>query len=202
MSDAKRPAVFLDRDGCVNVEDHYITDIARFRLYPWSIGALRRLQKAGFALVIVTNQGGIAKGLMTVELVEETHALLLRWLAEAGVTIDQIDYCPHHPDSDHPELSLPCDCRKPAPGMIERAARELNLDLTRSYVVGDKLSDVALGKNLGVTSLLVRTGFGEKQETKIGDDGALPPDAVVDHLGKAVDWILTDAAQREPARHE
>ncbi|MBF0170376.1 MAG: HAD family hydrolase, partial [Nitrospinae bacterium] len=176
----KRPAVFLDRDGCINVEDHYITDIARFRLYPWSVDALRRLQEAGFALVVVTNQGGIAKGLTPVALVEETHALLRRWLAEAGIAIDRIDYCPHHPDSGHPVLSLPCDCRKPEPGMILRAVEELNLDLSRSYVVGDKLSDVALGKNLGVTSLLVRTGFGEKHEGKIVPGDPLAPNAVVD----------------------
>jgi D-glycero-D-manno-heptose 1,7-bisphosphate phosphatase len=192
-----RPAVFLDRDGCVNVEDHYITDIARFRLYPETLPSMKRLNDAGFLLVIVTNQGGIAKELMTAELVEETHRLFLSWTAAAGVTVDAIHYCPHHPEGTIPDLSQPCDCRKPATGMVTRAAADLGVDLSRSYMVGDKLSDTEMGKNAGMTTILVRTGFGERQRHKIDELGVRPPDAVCDHIGAATDWILAHAGKEK-----
>lgn len=187
------PAVFLDRDGCVNVEDDHITDIERFRLYPDSLDAMKRLSSVGFLIVIITNQSGIARGLMTEDLVYKTHALLLRLAVEAAIRIDRIEYCPHHPDGVVPEFAIECDCRKPAPGMILRAAKALPIDLESSYVVGDKISDIKLGPATGVKSVLVRTGFGAREEETIKRGEADPPDHIADGIAGAVDWIIADS---------
>lgn len=186
-------AVFLDRDGCVNVEDDHIRDISQFRLYPNSLASIKKLNDAGFRIVIITNQSGVARGYMTEELVARTHELLLRWVGEAGARIDRIEYCPHHPDGDVDEYTLACDCRKPEPGMVIRAAEEMGIDLGGSYIVGDKLSDIALGPATGAKAVLVRTGFGVREEGRIKKGEAATPDHIADGIGDAVDWILEDA---------
>jgi len=189
----KKKAVFLDRDGCVNVEDNHIRDISRFRLYPDSIESIRRLNKAGFLVVVITNQSGVARGYMTEELVNEVHQLLLKWCRDAKVKIDDIRYCPHHPDGAVERYSIKCGCRKPEPGMLLDAAEKLGIDLTRSYVVGDKISDIKLGPATGAKTALVRTGFGAGEEAKIREGKANPPDHIADGIGQAVDWILEDS---------
>ena len=186
-------AVFLDRDGCVNVEDDYIRDIAQFRLYPGAAASIKRLNEAGFKVVIITNQAGIARGFTTEQMVNDVHGLLVRWIEETGAKIDRIEYCPHHPEGVVEEYATVCDCRKPEPGMIFRAASEMGIDLERSYIVGDKLSDIALGPATGAKALLVRTGFGTREEGKIKAGEAPPPDHVADGIEDAVDWILKDA---------
>jgi len=186
-------AVFLDRDGCVNVEDDHIRDISQFRLYPDTLGAIKRLNDAGFKVVIITNQSGVARGYMTEELVTEVHRLLTGWVERAGARIDRIEYCPHHPEWAVEEYAKVCDCRKPAPGMLVRAAGALGVDLEKSYIVGDKISDIALGPATGARAVLVRTGFGAREERKIRAGEAPGPDHIADGIGSAVDWILSDA---------
>ncbi|VAX15125.1 D-glycero-D-manno-heptose 1,7-bisphosphate phosphatase [hydrothermal vent metagenome] len=187
-----RKAVFLDRDGCVNVEDHYIRDIKRFCLYPDTLESIKALNDAGFAIVVVTNQSGVARGYMTEELVNEVHELLLKMTREAGVIIDSIEYCPHHPEGVVEKYAMKCDCRKPAPGMALRAAKELGINTKRSYVVGDKISDMELGFAIGAKTVLVRTGFGEREAGKIERGEAAPPNHVAKGIGPAVAWILDD----------
>jgi len=189
----KRPAVFLDRDGCVNVEDDHIREIAQFRLYPDSLDAIKKLNAAGFLVVVITNQSGVARGYMTEELVQRTHAILLEWAAEADARIDGIYYCPHHPEGSVERYSIYCKCRKPAPGMVLRAADELGIDLARSFVVGDKISDIRLGPAVGARAALVTTGFGAGQLEMIKSGEAAMPDHVAVGIGAAVDWILTQA---------
>lgn len=167
MRPGRRPAIFLDRDGTLIEDRDYLADPGRVMLIPGTMGALTELRAAGYALVIVTNQSGIARGLYTESEYEAVTARLKRILQDAGVPIDAIYHCPHHPDVDGP-----CPCRKPGTGMHEQAARELGLDVTASWYVGDKLSDVLPAEALGGRGILVRTGYGRDEEP------GLPPGAV------------------------
>lgn len=188
------PAVLVDRDGTL-IEDHgYIGRLDRLHVYPYAIDALRVLQAAGFKLVMVTNQAGVARGMFPERFVEEAHRWLADRFAEGGVRLDGVYYCPHHPDGSVPEYRLACECRKPRPGMALRAARDLDLDLSRSFVVGDKWLDVGLANQCGARGLLVRTGYGgfEEMTPRAGVTAA----AVVDHVHAAATWIL-DQRRRE-----
>jgi D-glycero-D-manno-heptose 1,7-bisphosphate phosphatase len=154
-----KPAAFLDRDGVINVERDYVYRIEDFELLPGVVEALQWLQRAGYALVVVTNQGGIGLGMYTEDDMQALHAHLRAQLAQAGVQLDGIYHCPHHPRSPRPEMRGPCECRKPAPGLIRQAAHELQLDLRRSFLAGDKVGDVTAGRAAGVgRNYLVRSG--------------------------------------------
>ena len=159
-----RPAVFLDRDGTVLDELGYLTPDAELTIYPWSLDAIRLLRRAGFAIVVVTNQGGIGRGLYTREFVEETHRKLDARFRAAGAAVDGWFYCPHHSEAIRPEFAGPCTCRKPGPGMAHEAARTLGLDLERSWVIGDQWRDIALGHAVGAKTVLVYTGHGRAQD--------------------------------------
>lgn len=182
------PAVLLDRDGTL-IEDHgYIGRVDRMQVYPFAIEALRVLQRAGFRLVIVTNQAGVARGVFPESFLAEAHGWLADRFAAAGVRFDGIYYCPHHPDGTLPQYRQRCECRKPRPGMALQAARDLGLDLSRSYVVGDKWLDVGLANQSGARGILVRTGYGLMEEAHPVE--GVTPAAVVDHLHAAATWIL------------
>ncbi|MFN2444881.1 MAG: D-glycero-alpha-D-manno-heptose-1,7-bisphosphate 7-phosphatase [Vicinamibacterales bacterium] len=196
IDSSRRPAVFLDRDGTINVDVGYLHAVDQLELFPWSADALRLLKRAGFALVIVTNQSGIAQGLIAEGFVEEVHGELQRRLEMVGAAIDGYYYCPHHPMGSVEKFRGDCRCRKPNPGMIEDAARDLGLDPARSWVIGDKWIDVQLGQAVGATSILVRTGWGAFQEER------RPPgqhvDAVCDNLIEATALILNDTRLEGP----
>ncbi len=159
---AERPAVFLDRDGTLIQEAVYLSDPEGVVLVLGATGALRNLRDAGFALVVVTNQSGIARGLYTEDDYHAVAARLDALLDEAGTPIDATLYCPHHPD-----FGPPCACRKPDVGMHRKAAAELGLSLADSYYVGDKVSDVLPALALGGSGVLVRTGFGADEEVRL-----------------------------------
>ncbi|MDA1093245.1 MAG: HAD family hydrolase [Acidobacteria bacterium] len=182
-----KSAVFLDRDGTVNVDVGHLDRLERLTLFPFAIDAVRLLNQAGFQVVVVTNQGGVAAGMVEESFVVELHELLQRRFEAGGATIAGIYYCPHDPAALVPAYRTTCDCRKPAAGMLRRAAAELDLDLSRSYMVGDKWSDVAVAEQVGATGMLVRTGYGVTQEAQAGR----PADAlVVDDLMAATVHIL------------
>lgn len=151
----KRRAVFLDRDGTLTHPYHYPSRVEHLKLYDQIGPALRSLQDMGFALVVITNQSGIARGYLSERDLEHLHDYLRSKLATSGVHLDGIYYCPHHPDGIVPELAIRCNCRKPEPGMLLRAASDLNLDLGSSWFVGDILSDVEAGKRAGCHTILV-----------------------------------------------
>lgn len=154
----KRRAVFLDRDGTLVYPRHYPSHPEELRLYEHIGPGLRRLQGAGFRLVVITNQAGIARGYFTEDDLRLMHEYLSGELARLGVQLDAIYHCPHHPDGMIPELALRCQCRKPAPGMLLAAAADLDIDLARSWLVGDILDDVEAGKRAGCRSILVDLG--------------------------------------------
>lgn len=187
-----RPAVFLDRDGTLTREADYLRSVAGLRLLPGATEAVRRLRAAGFAVVLITNQSGIARGLYTEADLDLIHRELQRRLARRGTTLDAIYYCPHHPEVGKPPYRRRCPCRKPAPGMLTRAIRDLDLDAVRSFCVGDSARDVAAGQRVGARTVLVRTGYGRRTEA----EAEAKPDHVARDLPEAVTWILAQRRRR------
>jgi len=181
-------AVFLDRDGTINEEVGFIDDPEKLKLIPKAGEALKKLKDAGFLLVVVTNQSGIARGYITEEKLKEVHRRLRKLLSSYGVVLDGIYYCPHHPEG-LPPYRENCPCRKPAPGMILKAKEELGINISSSFVVGDKPEDIELGKKLGMKTVLVLTGFGKGSRKKLEEKGILP-DFVAEDVGEAVEFIL------------
>jgi D-glycero-D-manno-heptose 1,7-bisphosphate phosphatase len=187
-----RPAVFLDRDGTMIEEVGYLDAITRVKFFPWTIDAIRALNRAGLPVVVVTNQSGIARGILDEALVEATHRHLAERLEAGGARVDAYYYCPHHPRGSVAAFARVCDCRKPARGMIDRAVADLGLDAARSFVVGDKWIDVQLGQAVGARALLVRTGGGAAEERRPLE--GVSADAIVDNLAAAASWILRESA--------
>jgi D-glycero-D-manno-heptose 1,7-bisphosphate phosphatase len=185
-----RPAVFLDRDGTVIEERGYIDRLDLVALFPWTADAIRLLNRAGFATVVVTNQAAIGRGIITEEFLQEIHATIDARLGRAR--IDRYYYCPHFPEATEERYRRACECRKPAPGMILRACRELHLDPARSFMVGDRWLDVACGTAAGARAQLVRTGHGAHEEER--GPGPAGADGILDNLMEAVGWILRSSS--------
>ena len=184
-----KKAVFLDRDGTILDELGYLTPDSTIHIYPYSIDAIRLLSRGGYAVVIITNQGGIGLGLYDDAFVDRTHKGLADQFAAGGAAIDGWYYCPHHPEAVVPELKQVCGCRKPAIGLVTAAARDLDLDLHASWIVGDQWRDVEVGHRIGARSVLVRTGYGRRLETNWPDHIARPT-LVADNLMAATARIL------------
>jgi D-glycero-D-manno-heptose 1,7-bisphosphate phosphatase len=183
-----KPAVFLDRDGTL-IEDHGFLCAARdLKLFPWTVDAVRALNQAGLPVVVITNQSGVARGLLTEDTVRDIHRHLSSVLEDGGARVDAYYYCPHHQDGSVPAYTRRCDCRKPGRAMIDRAAADLGLDPARSFVVGDKWLDVGTAGAVGARGILVRTGYGAGEEQKPQPN--VSADVVVDNLIEAVGWIL------------
>lgn len=179
----RRPAVFLDRDGTIAEEVGYLNHVSRFHIFPFAAPAIRRLNEAGLAVIVVSNQSGVARGYFPESLVLEVNRRMQRELSVVGARLDGVYYCSHGSADG-------CDCRKPKTGMIECAAREHNLDVTGSYVVGDRYGDMELAFRAGCKAVFVRTGYGLGEEAWHANKWPRRPDALVDDLPRAVDWIL------------
>lgn len=162
-----RRFVLLDRDGTVLVERHYLSDPSGVELSPGAAAGLRALQQAGFGLVILTNQSGIARGMFDLATLERIHQRMHELLAESGVQLDGVYVCPHGPDDG-------CPCRKPRSGLVEQAAGKLHFDARQSFVVGDKIEDVQLGERVGATTVLVQTGYGVQTAAHARPDHITP----------------------------
>ena len=184
-----KAAVFLDRDGTMIEDVGYLDSLSRVAFYPWTADVIRALNGAGLAVVVVTNQAGVARGLFSEAFVNETHRYIDARLAAAGARVDAYYYCPHHPGGRVAPYARCCECRKPGRGMIDKAASDLGLDPARSFVVGDKWLDVQLGRAVGARAILVRTGMGAAEEMQPLDGVAA--DVVVDNLAAAASWIIS-----------
>lgn len=187
-----RPVVYLDRDGTLNVEDGYIRQLERLVLIPGAAQAVRRLNEAGVAAVLITNQSGAARGYYPESHILDLNNRLVSLLKNEGAYLDAVYYCPHLPDGTVEEFTSNCKCRKPEIGLVERACMDdKTLDENCSYVVGDKSTDVELAHNIGGKGVLVRTGYGEQVL-----DGTyqwpVKPDYVASEITEAIDWILAD----------
>jgi D-glycero-D-manno-heptose 1,7-bisphosphate phosphatase len=157
------PALFLDRDGVIVEEAEYLSDPAQLCLIPGAGAAIARVNARGIPVIVVTNQAGVARGYFPEERVGEVHERLSALLAAHGAHIDRYYYCPHHPTAGSGAYGRPCSCRKPEPGMLLQAARDFDLDLARSFLVGDKISDLEAGLAAGCRTILVGTGYGRAQ---------------------------------------
>jgi D-glycero-D-manno-heptose 1,7-bisphosphate phosphatase len=167
-------------------EAGYLNHISRFRMFPYTASAIRRLNDAGLTVVVVTNQSGVARGYFPETLVNEVHSLMKQQLAQEGAHLTAIYYCAHGAEDA-------CECRKPKPGLLERAAREHQLDLSRSFVIGDRYVDMELARRVGARGVMVRTGYGAGELQWHMGEWPTPPDFVADDLAAAVDWILKKA---------
>jgi D-glycero-D-manno-heptose 1,7-bisphosphate phosphatase len=178
-------AVFMDRDGTVSEEVGYMYHAGLYQPFPWAGPAIRRINESGMKAVMITNQSGIGRGYFNESTVEEVHALLKAELSRHHAALDAIYICPHHPEAG-------CDCRKPNPGMLLQAAKERQIDLSRSYVIGDKYVDIATAHRVGATAILVLTGYG-REERERHKTSLQQPHFVVENLMDAVDGILSGA---------
>jgi D-glycero-D-manno-heptose 1,7-bisphosphate phosphatase len=185
-----RVGVFIDRDGTLNEEVGYVNHLDRLRLLPRSTEAVRLLNDADLATILVTNQSGVARGYFPEKLVREVNAQIERLLAAEGARLDAVYYCPHHPDVGPPGLRVDCDCRKPRTGMLERGARELGVDLAQSYMVGDTLRDVECGQTAGALAIMVRTGYGQGELEYHPKRDCVIPDYTAADLLDAAAWIV------------
>lgn len=184
-----KPAVFIDRDGTILDELGYVVPGSEIKIYPFSAPAISKLTEAGFPVFVITNQGGIALGMYDHAFVDRTHADLAAALSKDAASITAWYYCPHHPDGKVAEFTQVCDCRKPGTAMLEKAAREWDLDLQRSWVVGDQWRDIELARRAGAYGILVRTGYGGGLEHDWPRDIARPT-VICDDLLAAAEHII------------
>ena len=186
----KRPVVFLDRDGTLNVEVGYIRNVEDLVLIPGAAEAVRKLNQAGIAAILVTNQSGAARGYYAESHIHALHARLLKLLKDENAHLDNIYYCPHLEEGTVPPFNRNCDCRKPEVGMVEQAyAENSDLDKSQSFVIGDKATDVELAQNCGAKGILVTTGYGTAV-LKGEYQHVVEPDFQAPSIVEAVEWIL------------
>lgn len=189
-------AIFIDRDGTLNEDIGYVSTPYELILYPWAAEAVRVINGSRFKAIVITNQSGIARGMYNEEALRNIHSRMIEGLSGEGARLDGVYYCPHHPDVGEARYRIACECRKPRTGMLDKAAREHNIDLARSFVIGDKASDIELAENAGTRAALVMTGYG--RETLAHPDlWPCKPAFVAENLLEAVKQILdTDLMRR------
>ncbi len=187
-----KPAVFLDRDGTINEQRGYINHISRFVLLPGTAEAVRLLNEHGFLAIIVTNQSGVARGYFPIELVNEVHEHLKELLRKEGAYVDGIFFCPHYHRGEVGEYTIECNCRKPRPGLIEKARKNLDIDMAGSYLIGDRVSDIELAKRCNLKGVLVKTGYGKGDLEYVFPNSRAKPLHVAKDLLAAVRWIIKD----------
>ncbi len=185
----KQPAVFIDRDGTINEQLGYINHESRFVIFPFVAEAVKRLNDNGFLAIVVTNQSGIGRGYYPEDLVIAPHERLKDHLEEKGARLDRIYYCPHHPHAELETFREDCHCRKPRTGLIDQALKDFDIDMTRSYVVGDRYVDIDFAGRAGLKGVLVKTGYGRGEIEYKSDDNPKPAYMAEDLL-EAVTWIL------------
>jgi D-glycero-D-manno-heptose 1,7-bisphosphate phosphatase len=189
----KEFAVFVDRDGTINIDVDFLSSPDQITLIPRSAEAIRELNDAGIPVVVMTNQSGIARGLYSEEDLHAIHRAMDGLLGAAGASVLEYFYCPHHPTDGVAPYVQDCDCRKPKPGMLLQAERKYGFDLGRSFVVGDKCVDVMAGRSVGATSIQVATGYGARERTAC----TAQRDHFCDDLYDAVQYIKQRLVERE-----
>jgi D-glycero-D-manno-heptose 1,7-bisphosphate phosphatase len=187
----KRRAVFMDRDGTISEEVGYVNHPARYRVFPYSGEAVRLLNEAGWLAILVTNQAGVARGYFTEDVITAVHSVLTDELEKKGARLDAIYYCAHHPSVGEEPYRSDCDCRKPKPGLIERAARDFEIDLSQSWMIGDRYSDIELARNAHVRACFVLSGYGRGEWEYQRPAWKQEPDLVAEDLLEAVKRIVT-----------
>ncbi len=185
-------AVFMDRDGTVSKEIGYVNHPARYELLPRTATAIKKLNQAGIKAILTTNQAGVARGYFKEEMILKVHDKLEKLLEEKDAYLDAIYYCPHHPDVGEGKYRQKCNCRKPEPGLLIRGKEEFDINLAKSYMIGDKISDVEVGQKVGAKGILVLTGYGIGAYKYERDQWQVEPDYIAKDLLDAVNWIVED----------
>jgi D-glycero-D-manno-heptose 1,7-bisphosphate phosphatase len=186
----KRRAVFMDRDGTISEEVGYVNHPSRYRVFPYAAEAVSLINREGWLAILVTNQAGVARGYFPEDMITKVHSILSEELAAGGAHLDAIYYCSHHPSVGSPPYRLDCDCRKPKPGLIQQAAREFDIDLENSWMIGDRYSDVEMARRAGVKAGFVLSGYGHGEWEFQRSTWPTEPDIVVPDLLEAVKTIL------------
>lgn len=186
----KKPAVFIDRDGTMNEQMGYINHISRFVLLPGVAEAIGILNRNKYISIVVSNQSGVARGYFPIELVEEVHVNMRALLEKEKATVDGIFFCPHHPNGIVPEYSQACECRKPGTGFIQKACERFDIDLTKSYMIGDRYLDIELAHRSNLKGILVKTGYGLGEIDYVLPHMPLKPYHIAKDLLDAVRWII------------
>ena len=189
-------AVFLDRDGTLNEEVGYLNHIERLHLLPRVGQAIRLLNQNEWRAVVITNQSGVARGYFPESLIHQVHQKMKDLLEKEGAHLDGIYYCPHHPDIGIPPYRQKCRCRKPAPGLVEEAVRDLDIDCSESYAIGERGIDMEFAHQIGAKGILVLTGYGRGEWEYLRDQWRVKPDHIAPDLYKAVQWILIQEGER------
>jgi D-glycero-D-manno-heptose 1,7-bisphosphate phosphatase len=184
-------AVFLDKDGTINEDFGYINDPSNIKLISGSAEAIKLLNNAGYKVIVISNQSGIARGYITEGQLQAVDKALKKEVLAQGGYIDDIYYCPHHPEIGLHPYKRVCQCRKPEPGMLKKAAKEHGLDLSQSYMIGDKATDIEAGKRAGTKTIFVTTGWG-KEEQMVLKEKQITSDHIAKDLLKAVKWVLSN----------
>jgi D-glycero-D-manno-heptose 1,7-bisphosphate phosphatase len=185
-------AVFMDRDGTISEETGYLKDPCDLKILPGAFDAIKLINENQIKAVVITNQSGVARGYFSEETVGKTHLRLRELLGGKGAHLDGIYYCPHHPEIGPPEYRKKCNCRKPALGMLRLASTELEIDLSHSYVIGDKLTDIEPAYKVGAKGILVLTGYGKEQMESLNERSKKQPHYIARDILEAVNWILQD----------
>ncbi len=186
----KKPTVFLDRDGTINEQMGYINHISRFKLLPNVSKAIKLLNENNFNAIIISNQSGVARNYFPIDLISEINNFLLESLKKDGAKLDGIFFCPHYPRGPNSEYCFECNCRKPKTGLLDQANKKFEIDMTKSYMVGDRYTDIEFAHKSGMKSVLVKTGYGLGDLQYILPERNIQPSHIADNLLDAVKWIL------------
>lgn len=185
----KNRAVFVDRDGTLIVDKHFLSNPDEIEFIPGTIEALKIIQQSDFKIVVISNQSGVARGFFDINTVEKVNARLVEMLVTHHIYVDAMYYCPHHPEGTVDEYAVECNCRKPSAGMVEDAAFQLGINLQKSFVIGDKVDDINLGKVIGARAIMVKTGYGDKQKEEIEALDFYKETPIVEDLLEAVNYL-------------
>jgi D,D-heptose 1,7-bisphosphate phosphatase len=185
-SDKKNRAVFLDRDGTINEEVGYLSRLEELKIYDNAAEAIRLLRQKGFLAIVITNQSGVARGFFSEDFILTVHNKMNEYMKERGAWLDALYYCPHHPRYGNEHYRKECSCRKPHPGLLIRAAEDFDIDLKRSYVVGDMPRDMDTARRVGAKGVMVKTGYGRNVVA------TSKPDYIAEDLLDAANWIIRD----------
>jgi D-glycero-D-manno-heptose 1,7-bisphosphate phosphatase len=193
-------AVFIDRDGTISEEVGYINHTSRFRLFSYSAAAIKQLHENGYLAIVITNQAGVARGYFSEDMVQQIHERMIMEIEAGGAKLDAIYYCAHHPSVGDAPYRLDCDCRKPKPGLLLRAAAEFDINLSNSWMVGDRYSDIELAANAGVKCVLVLSGYGRGEWEHQRNNWPIQPDLVAEDLLEAVSLIASSDVAMSTSR--
>lgn len=185
-TDKKNRAVFLDRDGTINEEVGYLSRLEELKIYENAAEAIRLMKQKGFLAVVITNQSGVARGFFSEDFIITVHNKINEYLKAHGTSLDALYYCPHHPRYGNEHYRRECSCRKPQPGLLIKAAEDLDIDLKSSYVIGDMPRDMDIARRVGAKGVMVKTGYGKNVVA------TSKPDYIAEDLLDAAKWIIRD----------